>query len=119
MKNLILIASLLFTFPALTSANNFVIDPDPSSTTENYQAEKIFFNNDSNDLLFVDLETINEQIVQINVLQNDIIMMEEDVAELPQNTIHEVELTFFNKGTYTIELVTQKNVSITKQVTIQ
>lgn len=118
MKNLILIAAL-FAFPFLTSANNSVTDPDPSSKIPVYQAEKIFFDNDSNDLLFVDLETINEQIVRINVLQNDVIMMEEDVAELPQNTIHEVELTLFDKGTYTIELITQDNFSIKKRITIQ
>ena len=118
MKNLTLIAALFFSFSLFASPNNSYTDPDPS-TIQVYKAEKIFFNNDTNDLLFVDLETINEQVVQINVLKNNVVLMEEDVAELPQNTIHEVELTLFEKGTYTIELVTQDEVSITKQVTIK
>jgi len=118
MKNLILITALSFSLPLFASTNISFTDPDPS-TIQVYQTEKIFFDNDNNDLVFVDLETINQQVVQINVLQDDTVVMEEDVAELPQNTIHEVELTLFEKGTYTIEIVTLDNVSITKQVTIQ
>lgn len=118
MKNLILTTAILFTLPLFVFANPS-IDPDPTTATL-YKAEKIFYNNDANDLLFVDLETINHQVVQINVLKNDVVVMEEDVAELPQNTIHEVELTLLDKGTYTVEIVTlDKMVSITKQVTIQ
>jgi len=118
MKNLILITALFFSLPLFASTNISITDPDPT-TVPIYQPEKIFFDNDNNDLLFVDLETINEQVIQIKVLQNDSVVMEEDVAELPQNTIHEIELTLFDKGTYTIEIVTLDNVSITKQVTIQ
>lgn len=118
MKNLILITALFFSLPLFASTNISLIDPDPT-TIQEYQPEKIFFNNDTNDLLFVDLETISNQVIKINVLQNDAIVMEEDVAELPQNTIHEVELTLFKKGTYTIEIVTLDKVSITKQVTIK
>ncbi|MEM1319792.1 MAG: hypothetical protein AAGG75_06010 [Bacteroidota bacterium] len=79
----------------------------------------IFFEDIEGELLFIDFEAIGDGIVQLNILKGQGLMLQDDVTDLPANTIYELNLEVFRSGTYTIELVTDKDIKIHKEITIE
>jgi len=99
--------------------NNNLFPSDPLTTTTEALINNAFYSNETNDMVFIDFEDIKLTIYKINIIQNDVTIMEEDVKDLPQNMIHEIDLTIFEKGNYTVELITQDEIKIRKKITIE
>ena len=97
---------------------NSLLPSDTITTTTEAIINNAFYSNETNDLVFIDFEDIKLTINTINIIQNDVTIMEEDVQDLPQNMIHEIDLTIFEKGKYTLELITQDNIKIRKKIII-
>jgi len=122
MKNYISIIAVFFltNMTIIANDNNHTINSsDPITTTTEAIINNAFYSNENNDMVFIDFEDIKLTINTINIIQHDVTIMEEDVKDLPQNLIHEIDLTFFEKGNYTLELVTQDNVKIRKDFIIE
>ena len=121
MKKFISIIAL-FIFSNLTILANDtysnLLPNDSIATTNKVIINNAFYSNETNDLVFIDFEDIQLSINTINIIQNDVTIMEEDVKNLPQNMIHEIDLTIFEKGKYTIELITKDNMAIRKNIVI-
>ena len=79
----------------------------------------IFFEDTEGELLFIDFEAIGDGIVQLNILKGQSLMLEDDVTDLPANAIYELNLEVFRQGTYTIELVTDKDIKIHKEIVVE
>lgn len=84
-----------------------------------YSLDKIFYNDFENDYLFVDFESISDDLTQVNLIRDNKIMMEDTVTDLPGNAIYELNLDLFKAGNYTIELVTLQGVKIHKEIIIE
>ena len=95
-----------------------IIPSDSISTTTEAIINNAYYSNETNDMVFIDFENIKLTIYKINIIQNDETIMEEDVQSLPQNMIHEIDLTIFEKGKYTLELITQDNIKIRKNIIV-
>ena len=122
MKNYISIIAVFILTNLTVLANdsyNNIHSSDPITTTNETIINNAFYSNGTNDLVFIDFEDIKLTIYTINIIQNDMTIMEEDVKGLPQNTIHEIDLTIFEKGKYTLELVTQDDIKISKNFIIE
>lgn len=122
MKKYISIIALFILTNLTVLANGTNNNPNPSdpiTTSTEAIINTAFFSNEANDLIFIDFEDIKLKITSINVIQNDVTIMEEDVKDLPQNIIHEIDLTIFEKGKYTVELTTLDNIKIRKEIIIE
>ncbi len=90
-----------------------------ASAETNYSLDKIFYNDFENHYVFVDFESITDDLIQINLLRGEKMMMEDDITDLPGNAIYELNVDLFRTGIYTIELVTLQGVKIYKKITIE
>lgn len=116
--------SFLFVFLCVCSSifsnNGIPTNPSVSATAAtDYPLDKIFYNDFENHYVFVDFETITDDLVTINLWRADKLMMEDDVTDLPGNAIYEFNTDLFRSGDYTIELVTLGGVKIHKIITIE
>ena len=68
-------------------------------------------------LLMIDFDIIKEAIRSVVVLKNGEIVRDQDVSEMPGDSVFELDLNRLNKGNYTIELVTNHH-RITKEIAI-
>ena len=122
MKNYISIIAV-FILTNLTvlanDTNNNLFPSDPITTTTEAIINNAFYSNETNDMVFIDFEDIKLTIYKINIIQNDVTIMEEDVKDLPQNMIHEIDLTIFENGNYTLELITEDDIKIKKNFIIE
>jgi len=80
---------------------------------------EIFYNDNENQLLFIDFQAIGDQVSQLNILKDDELMMEDDVSDLPANTIYELNLEVLRNGNYTVELVCEQGIKIRKEIIIE
>ena len=87
--------------------------------SEPLDLSEIFYNDNENQLLFIDFQAIEDQVSQLNILKNDELMMEDDVSDLPANTIYELNLEVLREGNYTIELVCGQGIKIRKEIVIE
>lgn len=115
---------LLLTFLCLSlfiQANNGTpVSSTVSATAEtSYSLDKIFYSDFENNYVFIDFETITDDLIMINLLRDDKLMMEDDITDLPSNSIYELNIELFRTGNYTIELVTQQGVRIHKKIIIE
>ena len=110
---------LCFCF-TIQANNGNPANPSVSASAETkYSLDKIFYNDFENHYIFVDFETITDDLIRINLLRDDKLMMEDDVTDLPGNAIYELNTDLFRKGNYTIELITLQGVKIYKEITIE
>lgn len=65
-----------------------------------------FFGDEENNVVFVDFENLSVNLSEIVVLNKETgnVVLREDVADLPVNTIFEIDLAKFKKGNYEVEL---------------
>ena len=80
---------------------------------------EIFYNDNENQLLFIDFQAIGDQVSLLNILKDDELMMEDDVSDLPDNTIYELNLEVLRNGNYTVELVCKDGIKIRKEIVIE
>ena len=87
-----------------------------SIVNDYYSLDKIFFNDEEGEAIFVDFEVIKDDIIELNVMRDSKLMMQDIVTDLPANAIYEINLDVFRKGAYTIEIVTKEQIKIQKVV---
>ena len=80
---------------------------------------KIFFQDDENEVLFIDFDLVLDEIVAINILRAEALMMEDDVRDLPDNTIYEINFDIIRSGTYVIEVVTSEGNAVRKEIEVE
>ena len=69
--------------------------------------------------LYIDFQAVREEVSIVKVLKEEKIIMEDEVSELPSNTIYELDLQKLNAGTYNVELTTAQNISIRMELVVE
>ncbi len=78
-----------------------------------------FYTDEENQLYFIDFEKINHNLSVIVVKNDDgDILIQDDVLDLPVNTIYEIDLSEYGAGDYHVELRSFTGV-IRKEVNIK
>lgn len=87
--------------------------------TEHVDENWSFYTDEENKLYFIDFEKINFNLSEI-IVKNDKgdILIQDDVLDLPVNTIYEIDLSEYSAGNYHVELRSFTKV-IRKQVNIK
>lgn len=123
MKNLLSFAIALLMCTSLFAYNGIPLDDEtivianPTNTT--IPVNNIFFEDNDNSVLFIDFEALAVEITNINILRDKAFMMEDDVTDLPGNTIYEINLDIIRKGKYTVELVTAEGIVVHKNIWVE
>ena len=78
-----------------------------------------FYIDEEQDIYFIDFEKINVNLSDLQV-KNDVgvVVLEDSLYELPVNTIYELDLSDYPRGTYDVELRTFTGV-ISKKITVE
>ena len=92
-------------------------DSDHLSTLD-IDFNKIFFHGGDGQTLFIDFEAVNIQLLTISLSQGETVFLEDQVADLPLNTIYELNLDIIRPGDYVLELVTLDGISIQKDIKV-
>lgn len=75
------------------------------NTSNATQAEFSFFKDDSNKIFFIDFETIDVNLNEIIVKDEEgNVLITDAVSNLPVNTIYELDCSNFGDGKYVVEL---------------
>ena len=117
MKKTITQATLVAVF-SLFALQAFSTNINPGNSDPTYKVNNVFFLDDTGSTLFVDFAPIGENLVSLNILRDRKIMMTDDLTGLSPNSIYELNLSIMRSGQYTIELVTDKGISIQKNIVI-
>jgi len=118
-STLLVFLSICFTLNATNGVPKNFKALDFISESKPYSFNSIFFFDDENELLFIDFEGISDDLTMLNLYRNDKLMMEDDVTDLPDNTIYEINTNVIRKGIYTVELVTSNNIKILKEIFVK
>ena len=110
------IAKSLFAFVILCFFTNTLFSQSVASVDENVYASSFkltelpdenwsFYKDEENQLYFIDFEKINFNLSEI-IVKNDAgdVLIQDDVLDLPVNTIYEIDLSEFGAGDYHVEL---------------
>jgi len=122
MKKFLLSLSVILSMSLVAFANNgdpVKTETTTTSTTESISLNHIFIADYEGEALFIDFEAVNDPIVALTVVKDDKVMMEDNVVDLPDNTIYELNLSVMRAGTYTLELLTKEGISIQKEIVIK
>lgn len=121
MKNLFLIIALLFSITLNASNNDNCHSHNCSFDigSESINLEDIFFTNESEDLIFIDFESISFHIHEIKIIQDGKEILIEDVFDLDQSMIYEIDLMLLKPGDYYIEVLIEDNTKIRKPITVK
>ena len=118
LTNVIVLLSICFTL----NATNGIPEPfrmlETFKISEKLNIENAFFSDTENELLFIDFEVISDDLMMLNIWRNGKLMMEDDVTDLPNNTIYEINTKVIRKGIYTIELITSRDIKIRKEIMV-
>lgn len=78
-----------------------------------------FYVDEEQHIYYIDFEKINVNLSDLRV-KNDVgvVVLEDSLYELPVNTIYELDLSDYPKGTYEVELRTFTGV-ISKKITVE
>ncbi len=103
---------------SIASVDENVFTSNPTLTElpdENWS----FYKDEENQLYFIDFEQINFNLSEIIVKNDDgDILIQDDVLDLPVNTIYEIDLSEYGVGNYHVELRSFTGI-IRKQVDIK
>ena len=68
--------------------------------------------NEDDKTLYIDFEEFDSQVARITITstQSNEILVQENAMNLPKDSIYELTMSSFEKGTYKVEIVTFKNV---------
>ncbi len=83
------------------------------------EEEWSFFYDAENEIYYIDFETISLNLTKVKVVANNgNAVIADDVADLPVNTIYELDCSQLTNGSYTVELHSYTEV-LKKEVTIK
>ena len=100
----------------ICTLNLFALNPiEPDKT---YSFDNVFFEDCDNMVLYIDFEGIYDHIESITLYKGKKEIFHDNVDTVPDNAIYELELNNKKKGKYIIELVTDQNIKIRKQIKI-
>ncbi len=124
------ITKSLFAFVLLCFFGNSLFAQSSASMDDNIFTSSInlteltddnwsFYKDEENKLYFIDFEKINFNLSEI-IVKNDNgeILLQDDVLDLPVNTIYEIDLSEYAAGDYHVELRSFTGI-IRKQVNIK
>ena len=125
MLTLCLIVILITTFTSLLFSESLpqlqlqgmdisISDPATLSAHEN-----IFYQDPDNNILLIDFKEVSSKLSKIIVSQANQILLEDSVGDLAIDSIYEVDLTTYGKGTFMITLVTTAAEEIEEQIIIK
>lgn len=112
-----LIAFTVLTF-AQTTTSRLLASNDlaPKGIVE---AEWSFFFDAENKIYYIDFETISMNLTKVKVVaKNGKAIISDNVADLPVNTIYELDCSELTEGAYTVELHSYTEI-IKKEVTLK
>ena len=83
------------------------------------EEEWSFFYDAENEIYYIDFETISLNLTKVKVIANNgNAVIADDVADLPVNTIYELDCSQLTNGNYTVELHSYTEI-LKKEVTIK
>lgn len=83
------------------------------------EEEWSFFYDAENEIYYIDFETISLNLTKVKVVANNgKAIIADDVADLPVNTIYELDCSQLTNGSYTVELHSYTEI-LKKEVTIK
>ena len=97
-----LIGSTLSAQSSANSSDNLLLDTElVELTDENWS----FYKDDENNIYYIDFEKIPFNLSDV-IIKNDQgeVVLEDDVLELPVNTIYEIDFSQLGTGQYSVEL---------------
>ena len=113
MKKLFSAAAIMVAFSVMTPLNAQLLStnsPDGNDLSKINQTLKdwSFYTDNENHMLYIDFEKIDVNLSSVSVkdADNKVVFKDENLWQLPVNTIYEVDFANRPKGTYTIELRT-------------
>lgn len=112
---------LAFSLSGMANTGNPV---DQSSTIKTllsptYSFSNIFFEDNEGEMLFVDFSAIDDDIKTIKMIRGEQLMLEDNVTDLPADAIYEFSFETVKPGIYTIEITTNQEIKIRKDVIIE
>ncbi|MFK8103416.1 MAG: hypothetical protein AB8G15_12860 [Saprospiraceae bacterium] len=120
MFSIMLILSMGFTASAHQST---AFHTDPPTTKIKLKdidsPSKIFFQDEDNTTVFIDFSLVLEPIAEVNIHKAGSLMMEDDVRDLPSDTIYELNLSVIRDGSYILEVVTADGESVFKEIIVE
>lgn len=131
MKAVISIVPVLFLCHLLNAQSSVTTDNNSLASTDaidwaNFEKELTkknwsFHTNKQSKLLYIDFETLGGKMSRLVVksAQEQIIMEDNHLFDLPVNTIYEVNLENLERGSYFVELYTYDHEIIKKEISIQ
>ena len=120
------LVALAFLFSAgLMNAQTFSFSDAPSSLSQSYNQlpspdgdSQTFYLDANNKIYYIDFETISVNLSDIKVVnESGRVVRQDDLSDLPVNTIYELDLTDLKPGTYRVELRSYTGL-LTREVTI-
>ncbi len=84
-----------------------------------YTFSNIFFEDAESEMLFVDFEAIEDDITSIKMIKGEKLMLEDNVTDLPGDIIYEFSFESVKPGKYTIEITTNQDIKIRKDIIIE
>ena len=117
--NLLVFLSFCFTLNATNGIPERFEALESITNHANYSFYSIFFFDDENEMMFIDFEVIADDLSMLNIWRNGKLMMEDDVTDLPGNTIYEINTNVIREGTYVVELVTEHDIKIRKEIIVK
>lgn len=113
---------LLFAFSAFLLAQSTpsrILASNDLSPKGIVESEWSFFYDAENEIYYIDFETISLNLTKVKVVTKDgQAVISEDVADLPVNTIYELDCSHLTKGEYTVELHAYTDI-LKKEVTVK
>ena len=109
--------STLFAFNGTPTETTPVLIANPQNTS--FTVQNIFFSDYDNAILFIDFQALPGEIVNVKILKEEVLMMEDEVTDLPLNTIYEINLDIIREGKYTVELVTAEGIVVHKEIWVE
>jgi Domain of unknown function (DUF3244) len=124
MKKLFSAAAIMVAFSIIAPLNAQLLSTTSNGTDANKQTETLkdwsFFTDTENHIVYIDFEKIDVNLSSVTVkdADNKVAFKDENLWQLPVNTIYEVDFSDKPKGQYTIELRTF-TATLKKVVTIK
>lgn len=113
MKKLFSAAALMVAFSIITPLNAQLLsisspNGNDSSKLNSSIKDWSFYTDNENQILYIDFEKIDVNLSSVTVkdLDNKVVFKDENLWQLPVNTIYEVDFSNKPKGQYTVELRT-------------
>ncbi|MEM1123373.1 MAG: hypothetical protein AAGJ18_23230 [Bacteroidota bacterium] len=79
----------------------------------------IFYKDLANKLVLIDFKEVRERLSTVQLTQADKVLLEDKVSDLAIDSIYELDLNTYDKGNYTITLITLEKRAISEQITIE